>query len=285
MFKRNKFAGLLLAVELIAFAQQSTEPVPSKWLHDGKLVVDDFNFSVATPTPNSEWSYVSLPDIQGSKARAFIVAPSTDTKFAIVVWDKTGSMDSGSTKTFVDGMTKSMPKDWRVTDAKIEPSSFPLKNSSKLFVTVRLPDERTLYVYGYIVTGTRTYEFLDYSLEAIEPREFHQFVGSFAFIKDPTAGNNRPATQNYTLLALIAVIAYSASKSKRPILTIAYAILTFAVVGAVAFGISLLVPDYASALGTLAAVLGGLFAALVALRYSSATRKPAPPPASPSQPS
>lgn len=272
------FFGVVLAA-----AAQNAEPVPSKWLHDGKLVADDFNFSVATPTPNSEWSYVRLPDIQGSKARAFIVAPSTDTKFAIIVWDKTGSMDSGSTKTFVDGMMESMPKDWRVTDAKIEPSSFPLKNSSKLSATIRLPDERTLYLYGYIVTGTRTYEFLDYSLETIEPREFRQFVSSFAFIKDPTAGNDRPAPQNYTLLALLAVIAYSASKSKRPTLTVTYAALTFAVVVAVAFGLSLLVPAYASALGTVTPILGGLFAALVALRYSSATRKAAPPTPPPSQ--
>jgi len=49
-----------------------------------------------------------------------------------------------------------MPKDWRVDDAKIEPSEFPLKNSSKLTLTINLPNEVTLYAYGYIVSGTRT---------------------------------------------------------------------------------------------------------------------------------
>jgi len=172
------------------FSQTTPEPVPSKWLHDGKLVVDDFNFTVDTPNPDAQWSYVRLPDIQGAKAAAFVVAPSTDKKLVIVVWDKTGSMGSGSTKDFVDGMTKSMPKDWQIADAKIEPSAFPLKDSSKFTVTVHLPNEQTLYAYGYLVTGGRTYELLTFSPETTEPSEFHHFVGSFAFIKAPTAGND-----------------------------------------------------------------------------------------------
>jgi hypothetical protein len=174
----------VLGCALSLFSETATEPVPPKWLHDGKLIAEDFSFSIDSPNPDSRWTFTRLPDIQGSKQAAFIVEPSTDTKYLITVSDKGGYM--GSTKSFIVEMQKSMPKDWRVDRAKIEPSALPLKDSSKLTITIHLPNEATLYVYGYVVSGSnRTYMLLNYSPETAEPPQFKHFVGSFALLSLP----------------------------------------------------------------------------------------------------
>ncbi len=169
---------------------QAAAPVPSAWLHNGKLAVEDFNFSIESPSSDSHWTYTRLPDVEGKKETAFIVDTSTSTRFMVIVWDKSGSMGSDSTREFVAGMQKSMPKDWRVDDAKIEASEFPLKDSSKLTITIHLSNEVTLYAYGYIVSGSRTYMFWDYSPGTTEPPEFKHFVGSFALLKSPKPLSN-----------------------------------------------------------------------------------------------
>ena len=197
--KIRRAVGWLLELSLLVvgsalgvpslFSQTAAEPVPAKWLRDGRLATEEFNFSIESPSPNSQWTYLSLPDIQGGKETAFIVDASTDTKFTVLVWDKSGSMNASSTKDFVEGMQKSMPKDWRVEDAKIESSAFPMKDSSKITITIHLPNGDTLYAYGYdVISGARTYMFLNYSLETTEPLLFKHFVGSFAVLRSPEVG-------------------------------------------------------------------------------------------------
>ena len=79
-------------------SQTPPEPVPSKWLHNGKLVAEKYNFSINFPTPNSQWSYSRLADIDGSKATAFIVEASKDSRFFVAVWDQPSSIDSDLTR-------------------------------------------------------------------------------------------------------------------------------------------------------------------------------------------
>jgi hypothetical protein len=175
----------------LLFSQTATQPVPSTWLHDGKLTVEQFNFSIDSPTPDSQWSYTALPDVGGGKRTAFIVEVA-DKKFMIVVWDKS-NWDPVDKNKFVREMQESLPRDWRVQGARIEPSDFPLMGSSKLKAKISLPDFSTLFVYGYLVGGARTYSFFDYTTEAIEPPQFYRFVGSFALLSPRrTAVSGRP---------------------------------------------------------------------------------------------
>jgi hypothetical protein len=80
------------------------EAVPSKWLRDGKLVVEEFNFSISSPNPDSEWMYTQLDEVKGSKATAFFVSASTQTRFGVLVWDKEFKLDSSTNtrKAFVE---------------------------------------------------------------------------------------------------------------------------------------------------------------------------------------
>jgi hypothetical protein len=209
----GRYAALVCAVlgcALSVCSQTPPEPVPSNWLRDGKLVAEEYNFSIDSPSPNSHWSYSRLADIEGSKATAFTVEDSIDTKFAVVVWDKSSSTDSGTTKSLVDGMEKSMPKEWRIDDAKIEPSAFPLKDSSKLKITIHTPDQATVYAYGYVVTGDRTYALVDYSPETAEPPQFKRFVGSFAFLSPPNY-----KSRLLVIAALLAFVLYFTRFVKR----------------------------------------------------------------------
>ena len=176
----------LLGSAFPLYSQTTTQPVPSTWFHDGKLVPEQFGFSIESPSPNSQWSYSPFPDLEGSKQTIFIVEDAGK-KFAITAWDKIGYMGSGSTDTFVKGMQKSMPKNWRVEGVKIERSDFPIKGSSKVKAEINLPNSSTLYAYEYIVNGTRTYMLIDYSVENTEPSEFTQFVGSFTLSSPPEA--------------------------------------------------------------------------------------------------
>ncbi|HLX00318.1 MAG TPA: hypothetical protein VKR82_16885 [Candidatus Acidoferrales bacterium] len=172
----------LLGCPFTVFSQITAQPVPSKWLREGKLIPEGFNFSIDSPDPDSEWSYAYLPDYQGSKWTLFTVDMSMGRRFAITVLDKSGEMGPESTRKFVHGFQESMPKDWSVGEANIEPSAFPLKDSSRFKIEIHLPNDSVLYAYGYILTGIRLYVLLDYTVETTEPRQFTQFVSSFTFL-------------------------------------------------------------------------------------------------------
>lgn len=77
--------GLLGAATL--FCQSSGDPVPAKWLHNGRLVVPEFNFSINSPMPNSHWTYRQFPNIQGHKETAFIVESSPHSIYFVIVMD------------------------------------------------------------------------------------------------------------------------------------------------------------------------------------------------------
>jgi hypothetical protein len=206
--------SLICAVQgcaLSVSAQTPPQAVPSNWLRDGKLVAEEYNFSLDSPNPDSQWSYTRLADIQGSKATAFIVEVSTDTKFFVAVWDKGSRMDSDSTRTFVhnfvDGMQESMPKDWRIDDAKIEPSAFPLKDSLKIKIAIHPSNEATVYAYGYVITGNRTYMLMDFSPKTAESPQFNHFVSSFAFLS-PSKSKSDLGYSAFHWLIVAALLGY-----------------------------------------------------------------------------
>jgi hypothetical protein len=210
--------GAVLALPLLCavlgsaipfFSQTPLEPVPSKWLREGKLVAEDFNFSIASPNPDAQWTYKQDTASNGVKRTTFFVQDSTDARFAVIVVDSEDHFDSGNTKKFVDGMQRTMPKDWRIEDTKIEPSSFPWKGSSKVKVTLRLPNQAALYMYGYVVTSNRNYFMLDYSPETAEPPQFSHFVSSFAYLSPPSprAPNSSPVPGVLLILAVWGAIA------------------------------------------------------------------------------
>jgi hypothetical protein len=178
--------ALFLCVSGLLFAQKKGEPVPTDWIHEGRLVVPESKFSVASPKADSPWTHMALPDIQGSKATAFMADASPDETFMVIVWENGGKPDSGTTKQFVDGLKKTLPKDWIIEGAQFTPSSVPFLDSSKFKVVLRLPNGVVLYMYGYAAALHRTYMFIDYSTESEEPQKFSSFVSSFKVIETPT---------------------------------------------------------------------------------------------------
>jgi len=200
--------ALIGVVPFAIFSQTSSQPIPTKWQHDGRLVVPEFNFSLGSPNPDASWTYQQLPDIEGSKATAFIVAATKDENYAMVVMEKGGRMDSASTKKFIGGMQKSLPKNWQVADAQMEPTSVPTPESTKFRVRLTLPGDSTLYSYGYVVPGKHTFMFMAYSPETTEPPNFTRFVSSFSLLAP--SENTLPATtpQNGTsgLLLILAIV-------------------------------------------------------------------------------
>jgi hypothetical protein len=103
----------VLGCTLSVFSQTPSKPVPSEWLREGKLVAEEFNFSINSPNPNARWSYSRLPDIRGSECTNFSVETSKDTEFLITVVDMDstnfGKRDSGDTGQLIDGMLESFP--------------------------------------------------------------------------------------------------------------------------------------------------------------------------------
>jgi len=107
-----------------AFSQTAAKPVPSAWLRDGKLAVEEFNFSIASPSPDSHWTYTQLPDVQGSTETAFVVDGSTSTKFVVIVWDRSGNMDSDGTKDLLTECGRQCPKTGGLMMQKSNPPNF-----------------------------------------------------------------------------------------------------------------------------------------------------------------
>jgi hypothetical protein len=50
-------AVAFLSIPFCLLCQAGSKPVPAKWLHDGRLVVPEFNFSINSPSPDPKWSY------------------------------------------------------------------------------------------------------------------------------------------------------------------------------------------------------------------------------------
>ena len=169
------------------FGQNAGTPVPPNWLQDGRLVVPDFNFSVASPVPDSQWSYQQVPPIQGFKTTAFIAATPNKDRYLLIIWESNAGRidDPASKRRFIEGLRTTLPRGWEATDdPTIELSTVPVGGSWKVKTTIRRPADGYLsHVYAYYVMGRRTYMFAAYSSEPNEPDVFTRFVSSFAFLK------------------------------------------------------------------------------------------------------
>ena len=196
-------------VPLCVFSQTGSQsPIPAEWLHDGRLVVTALNFSLSSPTPDATWMYQELPDIDGSRATLFLVTTSNDTKYVTVVMEKGGRMDAGSTKKFIEGMQKTLPKDWHVQDVQLDPTPIPAPDSTKFRVTLTAPGYSILYSYGYVIPGKHTYMFMVYSPDTSEPPQFTSFVSSFSLLAPSENAVPASTSANGTsgLLLILAIV-------------------------------------------------------------------------------
>jgi hypothetical protein len=182
------------------FCQPGMKPVPANWLHDGRLVVPDLNFSINSPTSDAKWSYTGdLPKVDGNGSTAFILELGDHSKFVVNVIEKSSRMESTNGDQFMIGMKKTLPKDWQIQGSRFEVSDVPLKDSRKFKVTIGLPNGSTYYAYGYIVSGNRSYQTITFSPSASEPIPFTQFVQSFTLL-NPSANAPFPNFSGIFLL-------------------------------------------------------------------------------------
>lgn len=183
-------ALLSVAMILIAsgsgLASQPTKAVPPEWLHSGRLVVPEYNFSISSPNPDSQWTYVQL---SGRNSTTFLAQIPDGTKYALVVGETTGRMESGGVNEFVEGMKKTLPKDWQVFDANMEPTNVPVRDAVKYKARLGLPGGTTDYIYGYAISGKRSYQIFCISSATSEPLPFTTFVSSFTFLSSNTVPN------------------------------------------------------------------------------------------------
>jgi len=183
-------AVVVIAVPVSLICQPSTKPVPTKWLHDGRLVVPELNFSINSPTSDAKWSYTGdLPKVNGNKSTAFVVELAEGGRFVVNVVENSSKMVSTNGDQFIIGMKKTLPNNWRIQDSSFEVSDVPLKDSRKFKVTIGLPNGSTYYAYGYIVSGNRSYQAITFSPSPTEPVPFTQFARSFTLLK---ASANEP---------------------------------------------------------------------------------------------
>ena len=193
-------ALILLTSSCFLFCEDAGKPVPSDWIHEGRLVVPPYNFSVGSPNPNSQWSYLDLPSIQGFSTTGFVVSSSSNERFVVIVWE-TGSNirldDPANKKSFIDNMHSSLPKGWSaVGDPTIKPTDVPMTGSWKTKTAIRLPEDGGIvYAYQYAVIGKRTYMLITYSPDPTEPVAFSQFAASFAVLSSNALP---PPPQNYS---------------------------------------------------------------------------------------
>ena len=193
----------LLACTFAALCQDAAKPIPAEWLHDGRLVVAQLNFSVSSP-PNVQWSY-SVGPYNGSKVTTLTGIDASNVTvmpYIVVVVDRQFA-DLGSRKSFVEEMQKGLPG-WKVQDVQYEQTDIPISGSARFRTKWDAPGEPfgiagrvTLYQYGYVLSGKYSYILFCGTPEAAEPAHFSRFAASFALIS-PTAGTGQPQTSNYT---------------------------------------------------------------------------------------
>ena len=73
-------------------------------------------------------------------------------------------------------------KGFTLTGVSVVPSVVPSNGSIKFTITVHLANDATGYGYGYVVPGRRTYIFMTYSSDKLEPPLFASFVQSFTLL-------------------------------------------------------------------------------------------------------
>jgi hypothetical protein len=200
MKRPTNVATAVLSLALSLLCQTATKPVPAKWLHDGRLVVPELNFSIGSPTAEARWSYKDdLPKVDGSGATAFVVDVGDGSKYSVMVLEDSATTGPSNSDQFINGMKKTLPKDWQIQDHRLEPSNVPTQNSEKFRVTIGVPNGSTYYAYGYIAPGKRSYQIITFSASPIEPLPFSQFAQSFALI-NPIANTPLPNPSGLFLL-------------------------------------------------------------------------------------
>jgi hypothetical protein len=74
----KKLFSLLLFASVSLISHPGTKPVPAKWLHDGRLVVPELNFSISSPNSQAKWLYTGdSSKVDGNRSTAFIVSLAT----------------------------------------------------------------------------------------------------------------------------------------------------------------------------------------------------------------
>jgi hypothetical protein len=191
-------AALLIPGCLLSQVDQ--RPVPPNWIHEGKLVVPAFNFSIKSPNPNSRWTYTTLPKSEGYVFTMFLGEVGDGSKYVVLVSDGGRKFGARDQEGFVKGMTRSMPKDWTVADTHFESSGLPVEESTRFRVAYRLPNSTKLFAYGYVITGRRNYMLMNYSDKIYEPPEFTSFVGTFTRLT-PEPPDQTGTTNGFILLS------------------------------------------------------------------------------------
>src|SRR5262245_42419195 len=149
----------------VAATVQNAAPVPDLWLKGQNLQVQELNFSLRSPTPNTRWYSKRLADVEGSRATAFFAEDNSETTIlGLVVWEKTtfGRLDSKEEKKFIESMSKTLPKNYRISSYEIQASAIPTVNSSRFIARIESLLSPRQYAFGYISPGTMTYVFSVY---------------------------------------------------------------------------------------------------------------------------
>src|SRR5579871_2366144 len=119
------FAAAVLLIPSFLSGQTGPKPVPAEWLHDGRLVVPEFNFSITSPSADARWFYTENLLAMAKDGLAAFIVKSGDTGYAVTVMKN--DLGHSDPKEVDEGIRKSLPKDWELRSSHLEPSDVPVK--------------------------------------------------------------------------------------------------------------------------------------------------------------
>ena len=93
---------ICLAAPCVICCQTAGDPIPVKWLHDGHLVVPEFNFSVESPSTNSpgqavvDWRYIRHGGVKATRSAkvGVLAAPGLCVAFLVFLGTHDASAES-----------------------------------------------------------------------------------------------------------------------------------------------------------------------------------------------
>lgn len=208
---------LIATLSLSALSQPKlgeAVPVPDQWIHNGRLIVADYNFAIDSPTAESRWSYMETSDSDGEKGIVFVAEYSPGSRYVVMLEKGSRGIDVKHPEEFAQGMRKTLPKDWKLENVDIEMSDVPTSDARKFKAMMDRPGDGTFYSYGYIVPGRRNFMLLTYSKEAQEPPRFTGFVASFSLLS-PGANVLAPAAPHSGVIGIMVIIAIAGAVFDR----------------------------------------------------------------------
>lgn len=178
------FCCLVFPSQLL-LADSKLKPVASSMLQGNKLVVEDSNFTVKTPTGDWQWFY-----FKKSKTTYGYILSNEESKerYLITINNKTyPSMTKMVAFAYFNNISKSYSsKGYKISNFKLNAVKKPVQSSYQLSYESTQPDGNINKTYTRLFTKQRLY-MISYTTDDMgraREKRFNNFVDGFKIIKE-----------------------------------------------------------------------------------------------------